>query len=305
MKKHVLFTLFLLAGSSVLLNCCSQQGDETPPAEGGAQSRLTFSTSARDGALMVLIPEGNFVMGDPAGEEVHYDENPCRTIHLDAFWIDCYEVTNRHYKRFVDETGRRAPFVDTDWARPYNWINNTYPPGTADFPVVLVSWEDAAAYAGWAGKRLPTEAEWEKASRGGLVKKRYPWGDAIDAQHANHFTSITARNGLKPVGSFPANAYGLHDMAGNVWEWCSDWYGQTYYRGAPEANPRGPDSGLYRVFRGGSWVNRGEQLRCSERARNVPAHQSHIIGFRCARPAEAPPALSGQTHRSAPTETTL
>jgi len=288
MRTNILCTLLLLAGSFVLLNCCAQQGDETSPAEGGAQSRLTFSTSAKDGALMVLIPEGDFFMGDPAGEEVHYDENPCRTIHLDAFWIDCYEVTNRLYKRFVDETGHRAPFVDTEWARPYNWINNTYPPGKADFPVVLVSWDDAAAYAGWAGKRLPTEAEWEMASRGGLVKKKYPWGDIIDEKHANYFTSMIASSELKPVGSFPANPYGLYDVAGNVWEWCGDWYRQTYYRGAPEANPRGPEEGLYRVFRGGSWVNRDEQLRCSERARNVPSHQSHIIGFRCARTAAGP-----------------
>jgi formylglycine-generating enzyme required for sulfatase activity len=285
-RRRLSFTLPLLAGITLLLSTCSQQGEETPPPEDGAQSRLSFSTSDKDGALMVLIPEGDFFMGDPAGEEVHYDENPCRTIHLDAFWIDCYEVTNRLYKRFVHETGHRAPFVDTDWARPYNWINNTHPPGTDDFPVVLVSWEDAAAYAAWAGKRLPTEAEWEKAARGGLVKNHYPWGNAIDEKRANYFTSITATNKLERVGSFPANPYGLYDVAGNVWEWCSDWYGKTYYRGAPDSNPRGPEQGLYRVFRGGSWVNRGEQLRCSERARNVPDHRSYIIGFRCARSAD-------------------
>lgn len=285
MIKRPSFTLLLLAGIPFLLGSCAQQGDDTPSAEFGDTSRLTFSKASTDGALMVLIPEGDFFMGDPAGEDVHYDENPCHRVRLDAFWIDGYEVTNRLYKRFVDETGHRSPFVDAEWAQPYNWRNNGYPPDKADCPVVLVSWEDASAYAAWAGKRLPTEAEWEKAARGGLVKKQYPWGDAITEKHANYFTSITAANKLKPVGSFPANPYGLYDVAGNVWEWCSDWYGKTYYRGAPDSNPRGPEQGLYRVFRGGSWVNRGEQLRCSERARNVPGHQSYIIGFRCAESA--------------------
>jgi len=285
MIKRLLFTLLFLAVIPFLLSSCAQQCDDTSPAEGGDASHLTFSKAAHDAALMVLIPEGDFFMGDPDEEDVHYDENPCHKVRLDAFWIDCYEVTNRLYKRFVDETGHRVPFVATEWAKPYNWIYNSYPPGKADFPVVLVSWEDAAAYAAWAGKRLPTEAEWEKAARGGLAKKQYPCGDAIDEKHANYFTSITAANELKPVGSFPANPYGLHDVAGNVWEWCNDWYWQTYYRGSPEANPHGPEEGLYRVFRGGSWVNRDEHLRCSERARNVPSHQSHIIGFRCARTA--------------------
>lgn len=245
---------------------------------------------------MVLIAGGDFFMGDPAEEDIHYDENPCHRVRLDAFWIDCYEVTNRLYKRFVEETGHPVPFVDTEWAQPYNWRNNCYPPDKADFPVVLVSWEDAAAYAAWAGKRLPTEAEWEKAARGGLVNKQYPWGDAIDDTRANFFTSITAANELKPVGSFPANPYGLYDVAGNVWEWCSDWYVKTYYRGTPDSNPRGPEQGLYRVFRGGSWVNRGEQLRCSERARNVPDYRSYIIGFRCAQSAEAETSDAQGTH---------
>ena len=237
-----------------------------------------------DPDLHLAIQTG--VAQHPAGEDVRYDENPGHTVRLDAYWIDCYEVTNRLYKRFVDATGHRAPFVEAEWAEPYNWINTDYPPGTGEYPVVLVSWEDAAAYAAWAGKRLPTEAEWEKAARGGRVKQQYPFGDAIDEKHANYFTSIITTNRLKPVGSFPPNPYGLYDMSGNVWEWCGDWYLQTYYRGSPDANPQGPSEGLYRVFRGGSWINRAEQLRCSERARNVPSHQSHIIGFRCARSAE-------------------
>jgi formylglycine-generating enzyme required for sulfatase activity len=286
MRQELLFALLLLTGIPAALGGCARSGDDSPPAQSGGTGHLTYSNAEDDGALMVLIPEGDFFMGDPAGEDVRYDENPGHTVRLDAYWIDCYEVTNRLYKRFVDATGHRAPFVDAEWAKPYNWINTDYPPGTGEYPVVLVSWEDAAAYAAWAGKRLPTEAEWEKAARGGRVKQQYPFGDAIDEKHANYFTSIIAANQLKPVGSFPANAYGLYDMSGNVWEWCGDWYLQTYYRGSPDANPQGPSEGMYRVFRGGAWINRAEQLRCSERARNVPSHQSHIIGFRCARSAE-------------------
>jgi formylglycine-generating enzyme required for sulfatase activity len=283
MRKTTLITLALLIGSFVCLSDCAQHSDDTQSTAGSTAGNLSSSNIGRDGALMVLIPEGDFFMGDPGEDDVHYDENPCHTVYLDAFWIDCFEVTNRLYKRFIDETGHRAPSVDAEWAEPYNWKNNQYPQDKADFPVVLVSWEDAVAYATWTGKRLPTEAEWEKAARGGVVKKNYPWGDEIDGTRANHFTSITSANELKPVGSFPATPYGLYDVAGNVWEWCNDWYGQTYYRYAPASNPRGPDQGLYRVFRGGAWINRGENLRCSERARNVPDHQSHIIGFRCAR----------------------
>ena len=208
------------------------------------------------------------------------------TGYLDAFWIDCYEVTNRMYKKFIEATGHRPPYLNTDWARPYNWKDTNYPSGKADFPVVLVSWEDAVSYATWAGKRLPTEAEWEKAARGGLVKKRYPWGDRVNAHYANYFTSITKKNQMKPVGTFPPNSFGIYDIAGNVWEWCSDWYGKTYYRSSPKKNPQGPESGFYRVYRGGAWISREEQLRCAERARNVPVHQSHIIGFRCAKSAE-------------------
>lgn len=284
MTQRRLFSI-LLTGTILLLCRCSQPGNETAPADAAPALRLTLSKSSRDDALMVLIPAGDFFMGNPAGEEVHYDENPCHAVHLNAYWIDCYEVTNRHYRRFIEETGHPAPFVDAEWAKPYNWINNSYPPGMADYPVVLVSWEDAAAYASWAGKRLPTEAEWEKAARGGLVKKQYSCGDVIDEYKANYYTSIFASNKLKPVGSFPANPYGLYDISGNVWEWCSDWYQNTYYRNSPAADPRGPEEGIYRVFRGGSWINRAEHLRCSERARNVPTHRSHVVGFRCARSA--------------------
>jgi len=244
-------------------------------------THLFSAEIGQDGALMVLIPEGEFFMGNPDKDDIHYDEHPCHEVYLDAFWIDCYEVTNRLYKRFVDENGYRVPYIDAEWAEPYNWEDGSYPPGKADHPVVLVSWEDAAAYAQWAGKRLPTEAEWEKAARGGLVKKHYPWGDQIDEKHANYFTSIISKNEMKPVGSLLPSLYGIYDITGNVWEWCADWYGKTYYRMSPYKNPQGPEKSRYRVFRGGSWINKKEMLRCSERARNVPTYRSYIIGLRC------------------------
>ena len=244
---------------------------------------LSFSKTVKDGALMVLIPEWEFFMGNPEGDDAHYDENPSHKVYLDAFWIDCYEISNRLYKKFVDDTGHQMPYVDTDWAKPYNWENDSYPPERDDYPVVLVSWEDATAYAKWAGKRLPTEAEWEKAARSGLVKNQYPWGNKIDDLHANYFTSITTKNEMKPVGTMLPSLYGIYDIAGNVWEWCADWYGKTYYKTSPYKNPQGPEEGRYRVFRGGAWISRAESLRCSERARNVPTHRSYIIGFRCAK----------------------
>ena len=253
--------------------------------EHSKETALLSSAEGKDGAEMVLIPAGDFFMGAVDDSDTHYDEMPNHRVYLDDFWIDRYEVTNRMYKKFIDETGHRAPYVNTEWAQPYNWKDNTYPPGKADFPVVLVSWEDAAAYAAWAGKRLPTEAEWEKAARGGLVKKMYPWGDQITKHNANYFTSITEKNQMKPVGTFPPNPFGIYDSAGNFWEGCADWYDQAYYKKSPEKNPQGPKNGNYRVYRGGAWINREEQLRCSERARNAPVHQSHIIGFRCAKSA--------------------
>jgi iron(II)-dependent oxidoreductase len=281
MKKStiILLSLAIVIAGGILFYSWSIQGTDKTVL----QKDLSFSVIGKDGTFMVLIPEGEFFMGNPDEDDVHYDEKPCHKVYLDAFWIDCYEVTNRHYKMFVDETGHKAPYVDTDWASPYNWEIGSYPAGRADYPVVLVSWEDATAYAAWAGKRLPTEAEWEKAARGGLAKKYYPWGNKIDKLHASYFTSITIKNEMKPAGSLIQNPYGIYDIAGNVWEWCADWYGKPYYRMSPYENPQGPEEGRYRVFRGGSWTSNEEFLRCSERAKNVPVYRSHVLGFRCAQ----------------------
>ena len=298
MQKSILTGLALLAVLIIIavyyLKNPIQHRADTPSATENSSVCSFSSEIGTDGCRMALIPAGNFFMGHPEEDELYYDEIPCHRVFIDAFWIDCYEVTNRRYKQFIDATGHPVPYVDAAWAAPYNWKEKSYPPGKADFPVVLVSWEDAVAYASWAGKRLPTEAEWEKAARGGLVKQAYPWGEKIDVQYANYFTSMTSKNEMAPAGTFFPNPFGLYDMAGNVWEWCSDWYGKTYYRKSPATNPTGPPEGHYRVYRGGAWTNRAEQLRCSERGRNVPVHQSHTIGFRCAVSAEEKPPGTGE-----------
>jgi formylglycine-generating enzyme required for sulfatase activity len=223
-----------------------------------------------DGAPMVLIPAGEFQMGSNDGEG---NQKPIHTVYLDAFYIDKYEVTNAQYKKFMDATGYKAP---------ESWNDSNY--NAPNQPVIGVSWDDAKAYADWAGERLPTEAEWEKAARGGLVGKRYPWGDNITHDNANYdgtggkdiweFTS--------PVGSFAPNGYGLYDMAGNVWEWCADWYDSNYYASSPKSNPTGPNSGLSRVLRGGSWYDgNGLTLRTAYRDYNDPTTTDYGLGFRC------------------------
>jgi len=224
----------------------------------------------KDGAPMVLIPAGEFQMGS----NDYDDEKPVHTVYLDAFYMDAYEVTNAQYKKFMDATGHRAPEY---WNDPkYNAPNQ---------PVGGVSWYDAKAYADWAGERLPTEAEWEKAARGGLVGKKYPWGDTLTHDEANYFGTggKDMWEYASPVGSFAPNGYGLYDMVGNVWEWCADWYGSAYYAMSPGRNPRGPSSGSSRVLRGGSWSVVGSSRRVATRDSSDPTYTSSAVGFRCAQ----------------------
>ena len=216
----------------------------------------------------ILIPAGMFEMG--SNDPDAFDDEQLRSVELDDFYMDKYEVTNVQYQKFVlansqwQKSRIAASSADENYLK--YWNKNDYPTGKAEHPVVYVSWHAARAYAEWVEKRLPTEAEWEKAARGGLKglgKKKYPWGDLIDPEKANYGLNI---GNTTPVGQYPANDYGLHDMAGNVWEWCSHEYDNV------------EDS---RVLRGGSWLDTARFVRVSARGWSTPTFTSAYFGFRC------------------------
>ena len=215
---------------------------------------------------MALIPAGTFIMGSTDGDA---DEKPVHEVAVKSFYVDVHEVTNAQYKVFADATGRPLPPF---WQPEFD---------KADEPVVGVSWHDAQAYATWAGKRLPAEAEWEYAARGGKRDVMYPWGNCLDTGAAN-FKSF----GILPVMSFPANGFGLYDMAGNVWEWCADWYGADFYAVSPAANPAGPVDGVLKVLRGGAWYCGPDEVRAANRFYAMPDARSFNVGFRCAKDSE-------------------
>ena len=223
---------------------------------------------------MVRIPAGKFRMG---ANEKFYDEKPVHTVHLDAYSMDKYEVTNRQYGEFMKATERAAPKY---------WEERRY--NQPDQPVVGVTWYDAEAYCKWAGKRLPTEAEWEKAARG-TDSRKWPWGNEWDEKKCNWYDLDGSKDGYRypaPVGSFPSGVspYKVHDMAGNVWEWVNDWYDKTYYSQSPKRNPTGPDSGTSgKVLRGGSWIIMPFSLRTAYRNRSNLDYTFINIGFRCSR----------------------
>lgn len=240
---------------------------------------------------MVLIPAGEFQMGDSFNEGQD-DELPVHTVYLYAFYMDIYEVTNAQYAAFLnaygkntDDSGNELLNIDSSYCL-IEQVGGTYraKSGNKDHPMIEVSWYGANAYAEFYGKRIPTEAEWEKAARGGLVGKRYSWGDSISHDDANYGETggkdIWA--GISPVGSFDLNGYGLYDMAGNVWEWCADWFDTSYYANLPPNDSLGADSGTYRVSRGGSWTHAPYYLRVSGRYSNYPAYSFNHTGFRCA-----------------------
>jgi formylglycine-generating enzyme required for sulfatase activity len=230
---------------------------------------LPAPARAEDGAEMVLVPAGEFTMGS----NEYVDEKPPHRVHLDAFHIDKYETTNALYERFMRATNRAAPGL---------WSNASF--NIPSQPVVGMSWNDADAYCRWAGKRLPTEAEWEKAARG-TDGRKYPWGEQWDASRVNSTESKLGKTA--PVGSYASGVspYGVHDMAGNAWEWVADWYNKDYYQRSPDRNPKGPDSGERRVLRGGSWNDDPINLRASFRFNLTPGYRSFNIGCRCARGA--------------------
>lgn len=202
--------------------------------------------------------------------ELLKDDRPVRRIRVDAFYLDAREVTNDQYSAFVKAARHRVP---------YNWPGGKVPDKAGPLPVVDVDWHDAVAYCRWTGKRLPAEAEWERACRGIAEGATYPWGDrALTRKDARYDTL----DGPGPVGQFTPNHFGLYDMAGNAWEWTADWYEKDYYAAAPPENPKGPPAGLYRVIRGGSWADVPKFLTCAHRSWARPKERSPNIGFRCA-----------------------
>lgn len=244
-------------------------------------------TNPKDGANMILIPAGESLMGSPAGEGSD-DEHPQHRVSLDAFYIYKYQVTNGQFARFVKETGYKAAGNWKEYAKS----------GRETHPVVNVSWNDASAYCRWAGGRLPTEAQWEKAARG-TDGRDYPWGNARDGNRCNCYNGpkvsgmadIAGGRGTAPVGSFPSGVspYGVHDMAGNVWEWCSDWYDGSYYQSSPSKNPEGPGSGSSRIIRGGSWAyGNTDNIRCAFRGGRAQDNWDGYLGFRVCRPSITP-----------------
>jgi len=293
------------------------------------KEQLRALNNPEAGGEMVWLPAGRFTMGAMDGAP---EEQPLRDVKVTGFFMDKTEVTNEQFAKFVAATGQVTAAEWTPEAsapedrreaggmvfRPQlgwryvpgaNWRHPEGPEsdivGRENAPVVQVSWEDAAAYARWAGKRLPTEAEWEYAARGGIMHAAYVWGTQLQPGGRWQANIYPAREQLGhggeggltrrlPVGSFPPNNYGLADMAGNAAEWCADWYRADYYKKGPRANPPGPESGEaaedggagLRVARGGSFVSsetNGAGYRPAARQKAVPSHAASDLGFRCAR----------------------
>ena len=333
------FLPYLLGGAAVgLVTVFLVVGNSSPPTPPAAFDPLAEADDAP--APMVDIPAGEFVMGSDAGEP---DERPAHPVKLKAFRMEVTEVTNARFAAFVTATGYvtvaerqpdvtkvpganpgsavffpvRASLDPRDWDTDHppwwqyvegaNWRHPNGPgstlKGKMTHPVVHIAWEDAAAYAKWCGRRLPSEAEWEYAARGGLDRQEHCWGATRQGTDGKWFANTfqgefphadTGADGFKgtsPVRSFPPNGYGLHDTSGNVWEWCADWYDSTYYGRAPRDNPPGPDAGEpdrgqpQRVRRGGSFLCAEGYCRRyvpSARDKNPTDSGASHTGFRCA-----------------------
>ena len=309
--------------------CCvpSKQHAETlEQSRTQVAHRLRVSSGSTE--AMVLLPGASFLMGTDTRDGFPADgEGPVRKVLVDSFYIDRYAVRNIDFERFVSATeyvteaehfgwsfvfegdladrGARLECVPgAEWWKKVNganWRNPEGPDssraGRENHPVVHVSWNDALAYAEWAGKRLPTEAEWEYAARGGLEQKMYPWGDELTPD-GKHLCNIwqgefplrnTAEDGYvstAPVDAFPPNGYGLYAMTGNTWEWCADWFDAQFHTLATRDNPVGPPSGNAKVMKGGSYLchrSYCNRYRVAARSSNTPDSSTTNIGFRCVR----------------------
>jgi formylglycine-generating enzyme required for sulfatase activity len=229
------------------------------------------------GVPMAYVPEGFFAMGNDLGS---IDEQPIHPVNLDAFYIDKFEVTNGFYEACV-EAAVCQPVKKKSSVTRSNYFDD---PHYVRFPVIFVDWNMAQTYCEtWREARLPTEAEWEKAARG-RTNVIYPWGDTPDCNLANYGNCLGDTSGAM-IYALGQSRYGVYNMAGNVWEWVSDWYSDDYYRSSPEDNPQGPDSGNEKVLRGGSWKDDYSEMRSVNRESEKPAYFSNVIGFRCAKDA--------------------
>jgi len=258
---------------------------------------------------MILINGGKFLMGTEDGMPY---EAPAHEVAVRSFWMDRHEVTIAEFAKFVAATGYQTEAEKFGWSGAFNlktrkWEKTKgadwrHPDGPGSIvadnePVSQVSWNDAAAYAQWAGKRLPTEAEWEYAARGGLAQKKYSWGDDVrpngkpvanwwQGSFPNRNTDEDGFISRAPVESFPPNGYGLYEMTGNVWEWCADLYEDDYYTNSPVNDPQGPGDGNERSIRGGSWMcaeNFCTNYRVASRSHATPDSGLNNLGFRCVR----------------------
>jgi len=278
---------------------------------------------------MIYIPGGEFLMGTNEKDGFPADgEGPVRKIKINPFYIDSYTVTNAEFEQFIKSTGYVTEAEQFGWSYVYYgflspklaglvqpvpqtpwwcgvkgayWYQPEGPFSTIDdrmdHPVVHVSWNDALAFCEWAGKRLPTEAEWEFAARGGLEQKKYPWGDEL-IPNGKHYCNIwqgkfptvntkdDGYSGTAPASSFPPNGYGLYNVSGNVWEWCSDWFTRGVHNRGGRTNPQGPLNGETKVMRGGSYMcheSYCNRYRVAARTSNTPDSSSGHLGFRCVK----------------------
>ena len=321
-------------GQPAISPCCAAArgaGSEAPVSASAQNPDLTSAVpEAADVGEMVRLPGGQFLMGtDEAAGYPADGEGPVRQIRISPFWIDRTAVSNQQFAAFVAATGYRTEAERFGWAFVFaGLLPPDFPPTRAvqqapwwrrvhgadwqhpegpqsaitermHHPVVQVSWNDARAYCRWAGKRLPTEAEWEYAARGGLEQARYPWGDELtpNGEHRMNVWQGTFPSrdtgedgyvGTAPVDAFAPNGFGLYNVTGNVWEWCTDWFHPTFHVNGPRRDPKGPRSGTHRVMRGGSYLCHRSycyRYRVAARSANTPDSATGNLGFRCARDA--------------------
>ncbi|WP_100010004.1 formylglycine-generating enzyme family protein [Lentibacillus sediminis] len=317
------------------VNCCAASRKHTSVTDKlkpNSNQKIVPPLKQREQEEMVCIEGGKFLMGTTEKEGFPEDgEGPIRNIKVNPFYMDTHTVTNKAFQRFIDDTGYLTEAEQYGWSFVFyqlisaetankvkqsvsqtrwwwvvegaNWRNPEGPDsdleGRLDHPVIHISWNDATAYCKWAGKRLPTEAEWEFAARGGLVQKRYPWGDELtpDGEHQCNIWqgSFPKENtmedgylGTAPAKSFPPNSFGLYNVSGNVWEWCSDWFAPNIHKRGGKDNPKGADNGTSKVMRGGSYLchhSYCNRYRVAASSANTPDSSTGNIGFRCVKDA--------------------